>query len=94
MQNFGDARSKVDCRQAKNHARYPVRRMVRMFAYSYRSRYRGSSAPFFPSSLEMLDESVLPSSNVALFFLSFTKFFFWIFNFHTDSYLVLEVTMV
>jgi len=40
----------------------------------------------------MLDESVLPSSNVALFFLLFTKFFFWIFNFHTNSYLVVEVT--
>ena len=62
-------------------------------SYSYRSRYRGSLAPLFPSSLETLYESGLSSSNVKLSFLSFFKFLFLVFNLHTNSYHAFEATI-
>ena len=94
MQDYCDVHSDVDCRQVWDYARHCAGRMKRTFTYSYRSRYRGSLAPLFPSSLETLDELGLPSSNVALSFLSFVKFLFLVFNSHTDSYLAFEATIV
>jgi hypothetical protein len=74
MPNYHDARSEVDCRQARGRGRRRSRMMI-TFTYSYRSKYSGSFAPLFPSSLETLGESVVLGSNVAVFFFPLICFF-------------------
>jgi hypothetical protein len=75
-QNHRDANSETDCPQIRDNLRCRLRRMIHVFIYSYRSRYSGSFAPLLPSSLEILFDSVLPSSDLALSFSSFAEFFF------------------
>ena len=86
-----DVHSDIDCR--RDRARHCAGKMRRTFTYSYRSRYRGSLAPLFRSSLETPDELEVPSSNVELSFLSFVRFLFLVFNSHTNSCLGFEVTI-
>jgi hypothetical protein len=67
--------------------------MWQTFTYSYRSRYRGSFAPLFSSSLETPDDLGLLRVNVALSFLSFVMLVFRVVNSYTDSYIAFEATI-